>query len=54
MNVEPRLRSLAKKHHDLETRIEREAHRPAPDQARLSILKKEKLRIREEISRLRH
>ncbi|TDI58504.1 MAG: DUF465 domain-containing protein [Alphaproteobacteria bacterium] len=52
MNVEPRLRSLEEKHHGLETKIELEGHRPQPDQVRLSGLKREKLRIREEIQRL--
>ena len=54
MNVEPRLRSLEEKHHGLETRIEAESHRPRPDQALLTNLKREKLRIREEMSRLQH
>ena len=52
MTVEPRLRSLEEKHHDLESKIDLEAHRPAPDQARLTGLKREKLRIREEMNRL--
>jgi len=52
MNVEPRVRSLKDKHHNLEDLIEVEAHRPQPDQARLAGLKKEKLRIRDEIGKL--
>ena len=43
--------ALESKHNDLETQIDRELHRPAPDQSRLTSLKREKLRIKEEMSR---
>ena len=45
--------SLRTKHARLEQLIDEELHRPLPDQAALSRLKKEKLRIKEEIERLR-
>jgi hypothetical protein len=45
--------SLRTKHAHLEQMIDEELHRPLPDQAALSRLKKEKLRIKEEIERLR-
>ncbi len=45
--------SLRTKHARLEQMIDEELHRPLPDQAALSRLKKEKLRIKEEIERLR-
>ena len=51
MNGEAHLTSLENKHHTLETQIDAELHRPAPDQSRLTTLKREKLRIKEEISR---
>jgi len=51
MSGEAHLTALETKHHDLETQIDRELHRPAPDQSRLTSLKREKLRIKEEISR---
>jgi hypothetical protein len=54
MNIEPRLRSLEAKHEGLEKKIEQEWHRPNPDQSRISDLKREKLRIRDEISQLLH
>ena len=45
--------SLRTKHARLEQLIDEELHRPLPDQVALSRLKKEKLRIKEEIERLR-
>jgi hypothetical protein len=44
--------ALEIKHADLETRIVQEEQRPAPDMSVLSRLKKEKLRVKEEISGL--
>jgi hypothetical protein len=46
------LSELQKKHASLEEAIDEESHRPAPDTIRVSDLKKQKLRIKEEISRL--
>jgi hypothetical protein len=42
--------ALETKHADLDTRIAREEQRPQPDMTTLSRLKKEKLRLKEEIS----
>ena len=41
--------ALENKHADIESRISEEAQRPRPDAATLARLKKEKLRVKEEI-----
>ncbi len=53
MTIAARLTSLEEKHHGLETKIDQEFHRPAPDQSKLRSLKIAKLRIREEMQRLK-
>ena len=45
--------SLRTKHAHLDEQIDKEMHRPMPDQAIVTRLKKEKLRLKEEIERLR-
>ena len=49
----PRLRSLEERHAMLERQISEEDARPRPDDAELTRLKREKLRLKEEIERLR-
>lgn len=49
----PRLRSLQERHAALEARIADEDSRPRPDSEALSRLKLEKLRLKEEMERLR-
>ncbi|MFQ6016664.1 MAG: YdcH family protein [Kiloniellaceae bacterium] len=49
MSADERLDSLRAKHACLEALIEEEKHRPHPDDLRLSELKREKLRIKDEI-----
>ena len=44
--------ALENKHAGLDARISQEAHRPLPDMAVLAHLKKQKLRIKEEIQGL--
>ena len=44
--------ALEAKHAGLEARIEEESQRPQPDTAVLARLKKEKLRVKEELSGL--
>lgn len=39
--------SLIRKHAALETEIDQETHRPHPDDFRLSILKRQKLRLKD-------
>ena len=49
----PRLRALEEKHSTLEQRIASEDARPRPNDEALGRLKREKLRLKEEIERLR-
>jgi hypothetical protein len=53
MSIEAHLETLVRKHGALESEISQIQTRPAPDQAELSQLKREKLRIKEEIERIR-
>jgi hypothetical protein len=53
MNFNPRLEALKDRHESLESRIFDEDHRPRPDSETLTRLKIEKLRIKEEMERLR-
>jgi hypothetical protein len=53
MSIQEHVDSLRNKHAHLEHLIDDELHRPLPDQTSLARLKKEKLRIKEEIERLR-
>ncbi len=54
MAIEQRLRELDARHRDLDHTIEEEAKRPAVDNARLSAMKRQKLKIKEEIEDIRH
>lgn len=49
----PRLRSLEERHANLERQITQEDARPRPDELEITRLKREKLRVKEEIERLR-
>ena len=53
MSLDSRLDSLKRQHVDLEAQIFQEDKRPRPDAALLSRLKVEKLRLKEEIERVR-
>lgn len=53
MSLQARIDSLKERHAGLETRIMDEDHRPRPDNSVLSRLKLEKLRVKEEMERLR-
>jgi len=44
--------ALEAKHSTLETRIAEETRRPAPDSVAIALLKKQKLRIKEELNQL--
>lgn len=46
----PHLSALETKHNALDQQIVAESHRPMPDARRLADLKKQKLRVKEEIS----
>ena len=53
MELDAHLDTLTHKHAALENAIEEEAHRPLPNQLAISELKREKLRVKDEIERLR-
>ena len=53
MSLQSRIESLRSRHANLETRITEEGSRPRPDVSRLAQLKVEKLRLKEEMERLR-
>ncbi len=53
MKLQSRIESLKVRHASLESRISEEDHRPLPDPDALSRLKLEKLRLKEEMERLR-
>jgi len=52
MSLEMHIESLRAKHAELEAAIANENHRPLPDNTLLTDLKRQKLRIKEEIERL--
>jgi hypothetical protein len=53
MSLQSRIESLKERHSSLEMRIAEEDNRPRPDNETLARLKLEKLRLKEEIERLR-
>jgi hypothetical protein len=52
MTIEDRVETLKAKHARLDHEIDEEAHRPLPDTVHITELKREKLRIKEEIQRI--
>ncbi len=52
MPQQERFESLKVKHQTLEFELETEGQRPHPDNDRIHILKREKLRIKDEMARL--
>ncbi len=53
MSLQSHIEVLKERHANLELRITDEDHRPRPDDSTLSRLKLEKLRLKEEMDRLR-
>ena len=53
MSLQSRLESLMERHAVLESQIHAEDNRPRPDEETLHRLKAEKLRLKDEIERLR-
>jgi hypothetical protein len=53
MTLQSHIEVLKERHASLETRIADEDHRPRPDTEALARLKLEKLRLKEEMERLR-
>ena len=54
MAIEQRLRELDARHRELDFIIENEAKRPSADDMRLAAMKRQKLKLKEEIETLRH
>ncbi len=53
MAIEQRLRELDARHRDLDLIIKNEAQRPSTDTTRLAAMKKQKLKLKEEIEHIR-
>lgn len=51
MRLDGHLGKLREKHADIEKEIEQEGHRPIPDSIRITELKRQKLKLKEEINR---
>ncbi|OIQ30183.1 MAG: DUF465 domain-containing protein [Alphaproteobacteria bacterium MedPE-SWcel] len=54
MSISSHLTELKKKHEHLSFTVEREERSPATDRMHIKSLKKEKLRLKDEIERLTH
>jgi hypothetical protein len=52
MTVESHIEALRRRHAELEARVEAEQRRPGSDDFEIGRLKREKLRLKEEMSRL--
>ncbi len=53
MALESRIRELDLRHRDLDSAIQSEASHPSSDAVRITELKRQKLKIKEELERLR-
>ena len=53
MAIEARIRELGVRHQSLERAIQEEVGRPAADAARIGEMKRQKLRLKEEMNQLR-
>jgi hypothetical protein len=54
MSLQDRIESLRARHRNLEEEIDREFTRPLPDTDHVADLKRQKLRIKDEIAQLEH
>lgn len=54
MSLQDRISALRERHANLETQIDEENSRPHPDDWRITELKRQKLRIKDEIERISH
>ncbi|GAB6053359.1 hypothetical protein JCM17960_21790 [Magnetospira thiophila] len=52
MSVEDRIAALKAKHHELEAVLDRENNRPHPDETTIADIKRQKLKIKDEIAQL--
>lgn len=53
MSLDTHVEALTRKHASIDEIIEREEHRPHPDTMRLMQLKRQKLRLKEELNKAR-
>ena len=53
MTIDAHIRELDARHNELDSRIETESKRPGSDTLQIASLKKEKLRLKEQIEHLR-
>lgn len=53
MSVEERIQSLKLRHTQLDNELEQETHRPHPDDLHIAEIKRQKLRLKDEIAGLR-
>jgi len=54
MTLEDHIEELRSRHRSLENQIDRESHRPLPNIESLTTLKRQKLRIKDELAQLEH
>lgn len=54
MSLQDRIESLKAKHAELDEAISMESRRPAPNSAQVAQMKRQKLRIKDELSSLGH
>ena len=54
MSVHDRIQTLRDRHQNLEVALDQETHRPLPDMDAIADLKRQKLRIKDEIVQLQH
>jgi len=52
MSTQDRLEALRQRHADIDLRIDQEVHRPHPDEIQLQELKRQKLKLKDEIASL--
>lgn len=52
MSVDERIQSLKLRHSQLENELEHETHRPHPDDLHIAEIKRQKLRLKDEIASL--
>ena len=52
MSLDEKIEALKLKHHELEAALDEETSRPQPDEVEISIIKKQKLRIKDQLANL--
>ncbi|HTZ79241.1 MAG TPA: DUF465 domain-containing protein [Stellaceae bacterium] len=52
MSLQDRIQTLRARHHSLETALEEEIHRPLPNEEMIHDIKRQKLKIKDEIAEL--